>query len=407
MKQFLKLPRNVWMLGFVSLLTDISTDMIYSLLPLFLVSTLGASLVTVGLIEGVAEATASITKIFSGALSDYLGQRKGLAVLGYGLSTLLKPLFVLATSPSWVLVARFGDRLGKGIRVAPRDALVADVTVPQVRGAAYGLRQSLDTIGALAGPLIAAGLMAVSGQNFRLVFGLALLPGIWAVVLLITGVHDSLNPETRRARTNPLHWQRLQSLDKGYWGLVAVALLFNLGNSSEAFLLLRAQQIGVPTALVPLTLVVMNLVYCLSAYPLGMLSDRIGRLRLLIGGFCLYALVYLGFAFLQLPWQSWALFALYGVHLGLTKGSLLALVADQVPSQLRGTAFGFVNLAAGVALLSASLLAGTLWERLGAQATFMAGSGFAVAAAAVLFATSTTEVQKQWHKELDSSNNDP
>lgn len=388
------------MLGFVSLLTDISTDMIYSVLPLFLVSTLGASLVTVGLIEGVAEATASVTKIFSGALSDYLGQRKGLAVLGYGLSTLLKPLFVLATSPSWVLVARFGDRLGKGIRVAPRDALVADVTLPQVRGAAYGLRQSLDTIGALTGPLIAAGLMAAaSGQNFRLVFGLALLPGILAVVLLVTGVHDSPNPETKLAKANPLHWKRLQSLGKAYWGLVAVALLFNLGNSSEAFLLLRVQQIGVPTALVPLTLVVMNLVYCLSAYPLGMLSDRIGRLRFLIGGFCLYALVYLGFAFLQLPWQSWALFALYGLHLGLTKGSLLALVADQVPSQLRGTAFGFVNLAAGVALLPAGLLAGLLWERLGAQATFMAGSGFAVAAAAVLFATSTTRVQKQWHKE--------
>lgn len=387
------------MLGFVSLLTDISTDMIYSVLPLFLVSALGASLVTVGLIEGVAEATASVTKIFSGALSDYLGQRKGLAVLGYGLSTLLKPLFVLATSPSWVLVARFGDRLGKGIRVAPRDALVADVTLPQVRGAAYGLRQSLDTIGALTGPLIAAGLMAASGQNFRLVFGLALLPGILAVVLLVTGVHDSPNPETKLAKANPLHWKRLQSLGKAYWGLVAVALLFNLGNSSEAFLLLRVQQIGVPTALVPLTLVVMNLVYCLSAYPLGMLSDRIGRLRFLIGGFCLYALVYLGFAFLQLPWQSWALFALYGLHLGLTKGSLLALVADQVPSQLRGTAFGFVNLAAGVALLPAGLLAGLLWERLGAQATFMAGSGFAVAAAAVLFATSTTRVQKQWHKE--------
>jgi MFS family permease len=394
MKQFLKLPRNVWMLGFVSLLTDISTDMIYSLLPLFLVSTLGARLITVGLIEGVAEAAASITKIFSGALSDFLGQRKGLAVLGYGLSTLLKPLFVLATSPSWVLVARLGDRIGKGIRVAPRDALVADVTVPQVRGAAYGLRQSLDTVGALTGPLIAAGLMTVSSQNFRLVFGLALLPGVLAVALLVIGVHDSPNPEIKLAKANPLHWEHLQSLGKAYWMLIGVTLLFNLGNSSEAFLLLRVQQIGVPTALVPLTLVVTNLVYCLSAYPVGLLSDRVGRLRLLIGGFCLYALVYLGFAFLQLPWQSWALFALYGLHLGLTKGSLLALVADQVPSQLRGTAFGFVNLAAGVALLPASLLAGTLWDLLGAQATFMTGSCFAVAAAAVLFATSTTEVQK-------------
>ncbi len=394
MKQFLKLPRNVWMLGFVSLLTDISTDMIYSLLPLFLVSTLGASLVTVGLIEGVAEATASITKIFSGALSDYLGQRKGLAVLGYGLSTLLKPLFVLATSPSWVLVARFGDRLGKGIRVAPRDALVADVTMPQVRGAAYGLRQSLDTIGALTGPLIAAGLMAASRQNFRLVFGLALLPGILAVALLVKGVHDSPNPERKLAKANPLHWKHLQSLGKAYWMLIGVTLLFNLGNSSEAFLLLRAQQVGIATALIPLTLVVMNLAYCLSAYPVGLLSDRVGRVGLLTGGLCLYALIYLGFAFLPNIWSAWALFAFYGLHLGLTQGNLLALVADQVPPQLRGTAFGFVNLAAGVALLPASLLAGTLWERLGAQATFMTGSGFALAAAAVLFATSTTGVQK-------------
>lgn len=387
MKRFPRLPRPVWMLGFVSLLTDISTDMIYSILPLFLVSSLGASLVTVGTIEGVAEATASITKLFSGALSDYLGQRKGLAILGYGLSTLLKPLFVFATSPSWVLVARFGDRLGKGIRVAPRDALVADTTSPSVRGAAYGLRQSLDTVGALSGPLIAAALMAASGQNFRLVFGLALLPGILAVVLLVKGVYDSSNPKEKLSKANPLHWRRLQSLGKGYWGLVGVALLFNLGNSSEAFLLLRAQQVGVATAWVPLTLVVMNLVYSLSAYPVGRLSDRIGRVRLLMGGLCLYALVYAGFAFLSTSWSVWVLFAFYGLYLGLTQGNLLALVADRVPPQLRGTAFGFINLAAGVALLPASLLAGVLWERLGAQATFMTGSGFALAAAFLLVMT--------------------
>lgn len=395
MKRVPRLPLTVWVLGFVSLLTDISTDMIYSLLPLFLVSTLGASLVTVGIIEGVAEATASITKLFSGALSDYLGQRKGLAVLGYGLSTLLKPLFVFATSSSWVLIARFGDRLGKGIRVAPRDALVADTTSAAVRGAAYGLRQSLDTVGALSGPLIAAGLMAASGQNFRLVFGLALLPGILAVALLVKGVDDSSNPDAKLAKINPLDWQRLQSLGKGYWGLVGVALLFNLGNSSEAFLLLRSQQVGVATAWVPLTLVIMNLVYSLSAYPVGRLSDRIGRVGLLMGGFCLYALVYFGFAFLPTSWPVWVLFAFYGLYLGLTQGNLLALVADQVPSQLRGTAFGLINLAAGVALLPASLLAGVLWQRFGAPATFLAGSGFALAAALLLVTTTHSRQQRQ------------
>lgn len=386
--KFQKIPRNVWVLGFVSLLTDISSNMIQSLLPLFLVSTLGASVLTVGLIEGIAQATASVLKVFSGALSDYLGQRKRLAVIGYGLSTLAKPVFALATSPAWVLMARFGDRLGKGIRVAPRDALVADATPSNMRGAAYGLRQSLDTVGALLGPLVAFALMAISGNDFRLVFWLALIPGILAVGLLAAGVSESSGSRAGQVKPNPLRWDTLGGLDQGYWVLVAVALLFNLGNSSEAFLLLRAQA-DVATPLVPLTLVVMNIAYSLSAYPIGLLSDRIGRVGLLVGGFSLYALVYLGFAFVQAPWQVWGLFALYGLHLGMTQGSLLALVADKVPPNLRGTAFGFVNLATGVALLPASLLAGGLWQRFGAGATFIAGSIFAVAATLLLLATST------------------
>lgn len=386
--KFQKIPRNVWVLGFVSLLTDISSNMIQSLLPLFLVSTLGASVLTVGLIEGIAQATASVLKVFSGALSDYLGQRKRLAVIGYGLSTLAKPVFALATSPAWVLMARFGDRLGKGIRVAPRDALVADATPSNMRGAAYGLRQSLDTVGALLGPLVAFALMAISGNDFRLVFWLALIPGILAVALLVAGVSESRGSRAGRVKPNLLRWDTLGGLDQGYWVLVAVALLFNLGNSSEAFLLLRAQA-DVATPLVPLTLVVMNIAYSLSAYPIGLLSDRIGRVGLLVGGFSLYALVYLGFAFVQAPWQVWGLFALYGLHLGMTQGSLLALVADKVPPNLRGTAFGFVNLATGVALLPASLLAGGLWQRFGAGATFIAGSIFAVAATVLLLATST------------------
>jgi MFS family permease len=389
-KIFQTIPRNVWVLGFVSLLTDISSEMIHSVLPLFLVSVLGANLLTVGWIEGIAESTASVLKVFSGALSDYLGQRKGLAVAGYGLSTLVKPLFALATSPMWVLMARFGDRIGKGIRVAPRDAIVADVTDSANRGAAYGLRQSLDTIGAFTGPLIAFMLMSLWGQNFRLVFWLALLPGILAVALLVIGVREPRNRTIQR-QSNPLQWSSLQSLGKSYWMLVVVALLFNLGNSSDAFLLLRAQQVGVSASLLPLTLVVMNAAYSLSAYPVGLLSDRIGRLGLLVGGLSVYVLAYLGFAFVDAPWQVWELFALYGLHQGMSQGILLALVADKVPSHLRGTAFGLINLAIGAALLPASLLAGILWQAVSPKAAFITGSLFAASAIVLLLATSKSQ----------------
>ncbi len=377
------IPANVWVLGFVSLLTDISTEMIHSVLPVFLVTSLGASLLTVGSIEGIAESTASILKVFSGALSDYLGRRKQLAVAGYGLSTFVKPLFAVAINPTWVLMARFGDRLGKGIRVAPRDALVADATSTDNRGAAYGLRQSLDTIGAFLGPLFAFGLMSVSGQNFRLVFWLAVLPGILAVVLLAQGIKEPKTKITQQ-RTNPLNWSSLQSLGKSYWLLVMVALLFNLGNSSDAFLLLRAEQVGIAANLIPLTLVVMNLAYSLSAYPIGLLSDHIGRVGLLSNGFLLYALTYLGFAFVARPWQVWLLFAFYGLHQGMSQGILLALVADRVPANLRGTAFGGMNLATGIALLPASLIAGSLWQTMGSPATFICGSVFAFSAIALL-----------------------
>ncbi|MBD2104501.1 MFS transporter [Leptolyngbya sp. FACHB-261] len=385
------IPQNVWVLGFGSLLNDISSEMIHSLLPLFLVSSLGAGTLTVGLIEGTAEATASVVKIFSGALSDYLGQRKNLLVLGYGLSTLVKPLFALATTPAWVLAARFGDRVGKGIRVAPRDALVADTTPPALRGAAYGLRQSLDSIGAFLGPLIASALMLAWGGKLRWVFWAALIPGVLAVVLLAAGVREpqnqkyQLEPGAGQRRTQPLHWHSLRRLQGAYWLLLGVALLFNLGNSSDAFLLLKAEQLGIATPLVPLGLVVVNLAYAASAYPVGVLSDRLGRVGLLVAGFLLYALVYLGFAVAQSPWQVWGLFALYGLHLGLSQGVLLALVADRVPGDLRGTALGFLNLAVGVALLPASLLAGSLWQHFGSGATFAIGSIFAVAAAVLLW----------------------
>ncbi|BAZ68547.1 major facilitator transporter [Fischerella sp. NIES-4106] len=377
------IPRNVWILGFVSLLTDISTKMIDAILPLFLVSTLGANLLTVGFIEGIAESTASVLKVFSGILSDYFRQRKQLAVLGYGLSTLVKPLFAIATSPAWVLIARFGDRVGKGIRVAPRDALVADVTNKANLGAAYGLRQSLDTIGAFTGPIVAFILISVFGQNFQLVFWVALIPSIFAVVLLAVFIHEP-KKEFEQTQKNFLDRDSLKNLGKEYWTLVAVSFLFNLGNSSDAFLLLQAQQVGVSAALVPLTIVVMNITYFLSAYPVGLLSDRIGRLGLLASGFFLYALTYLGFAFISASWQVWVLFTLYGLYQGMSKGILSAMIAQTVPSNLRGTAFGFINLAIGVALLIASILAGSLWELLTPKAAFVTGSVFAVVATGLL-----------------------
>lgn len=379
MQTLRQLPKTVWVLGMVSLLTDISSEMIHSVLPLFLVSQLGAAVLTVGLIEGIAEATASVLKVFSGALSDYLGKRKALTVLGYGLSAFVKPLFFFATSPVWVLVARFADRAGKGIRVAPRDALVADTTPDSMRGAAYGLRQSLDTIGAFLGPLAAFALLAVAPENFRLIFALALIPGFFAVSLLVVGIKEP-QAKTSKPKTNPLRWEALGLLGSKYWFLLAIALLFNLGNSSDAFLLLRAQQSGIAAAFVPLTLVVMNIAYSLSAYPAGVLSDRLGRFGLLVSGFLVYAIAYLGFAFVQHPWQVWGLFALYGLHLGMSQGILLALVADTVPTELRGTAFGFLNLVIGIALLPASLLAGYLWESFGPSTTFIAGSIFAAVA---------------------------
>jgi MFS family permease len=388
-----KMPRNVWGLGFVSLLTDVSSEMIYAVLPMFLLS-LGAGPMALGAIEGLAEATAALVKVFSGALSDYLGQRKALTVAGYGLSALVKPLFLVASSPMLVLVARLADRVGKGVRGAPRDALIADSTPPELRGAAFGLRQSLDTVGAVLGPILAFACMAMSQQRFQLVFAVALIPAVLSVLLLILVVRepqrDRAGNQTGGPIRQPINWAALQSLGGPYWQLLCVALLFNLGNSSEVFLLLRAQQIGIAPAIIPLTLGVMNLTYALSAYPVGWLSDRaagprIGRVGLLCLSFLLYALTYLGFAAATAPWQIWALLMLYGLYLGLSQGTLTALVADRVPATLRGTAFGLLNLAIGAALLPASAIAGYLWQTVSPSAPFLLDSGLALLAAALLF----------------------
>lgn len=373
----MKIPRTVWFLGLTSLLNDTSSEMIHAVLPLFLISDLGAQTSDVGLIEGIAESTASILKVFSGAISDYWQHRKALAVFGYGLSTLLKPLFIIAHSPLSVLLARLGDRVGKGIRVSPRDALIADVTDSTNRGAAYGLRQSLDTIGAFLGPLIAFGLMSAA-YNFRLIFAIALIPGMLAVASLVIGVKEPNRPYHQLNRTHPFHRHSLLQLGRAYWGLVVAALLFNLGNSSEAFLLLKAKQVSIADAYVPLVLVVINVSYALSAYPVGVLSDRVNRQTLLQLGWGFNALVYLGLAFAQTPWQVWSLVAGFGLYLGMTQGVLLAMVADRVPDDLRGTAFGFLNLLVGFALLPASLLTGWLWQSISPGAAFIIGGGFAL-----------------------------
>lgn len=374
------LPRSVWALGLVSLLMDVSSEMIHSLLPLFLVTALGASALSVGIIEGVADATSSIVKLFSGTLSDRIGRRKPLALLGYGMAALTKPLFPLASSVSMVLAARFIDRIGKGIRGAPRDALIADLTPPEQRGAAYGLRQALDTVGAVLGPLAAMALMALSSDDVRLVFWAAVVPALVCVAVLALGVREP--PDIPKAHTGPPVWTRagLAGLGRPFWLLVAVAVVMTLARFSEAFLLLRAQDAGLALALVPAVMVAMNVAYALTAYPVGALSDRIGRHGLLLAGFAVLTLSELALALADGPRLVFVGAALWGVHMGMTQGLLSALVADGAPADRRGTAFGVFNLAIGVALLAASVLAGALWSAVGPAATFWAGVGFSTAA---------------------------
>ena len=361
------------------MLMDISSEMIHSLLPLFMVTTLGASAFAIGVIEGLAESTALIVKVFSGVLSDYLGKRKGLALFGYALGALTKPLFALAPTTGVVLGARLLDRVGKGIRGAPRDALVADITPPQFRGAAFGLRQSLDTVGAFLGPLIAVGLMLLWANDFRAVFWVAVVPGLMAVALLLVGVREPKRHDGE-LKTNPITRANLARLSKAYRWVVIIGAVFTLARFSEAFLVLRAQQGAIPLALVPLVMVAMNLVYAASAYPFGKLSDRMSHGKLLAMG-----LVVLIAADLVLAsgtgWPTLLVgVGLWGVHMGMTQGLLAAMVADTAPADLRGTAYGFFNLVSGLAMLLASSVAGLLWDRLGAPSTFLAGAAFSVAA---------------------------
>ena len=375
-----KVPRGVWALGFVSMFMDISSEMIHSLLPVFLVGTLGASVVLVGLIEGVAEATASISKVFSGWLSDRLGKRKFLAIIGYGLGALTKPVFPLAITPFEVLGARFADRIGKGIRGAPRDALVADITPPEVRGVAFGLRQGLDTIGAFIGPLVAMGLMILFASDIRSVFAWAVVPAAIAVLLLVVGVEEPRRGTATEKRSVPIRWSEIRDMGHAYWSVVAVGVVFTMARFSEAFLVLRAQDVGLAVALVPVVMVVMNVVYSVVATPAGSLSDRIDRRILLAAG--LGVLVLADIVLASVPSVSGVMVgvALWGLHMGLTQGVLAALVADAAPDRLRGTAFGVFNLASGVTMLAASALAGVLWATFGPPTTFFAGGAFAAIA---------------------------
>lgn len=378
------LPSGIVTLGFVSMFMDISSEMIHSLLPLFLVSVLGVSALSVGIIEGIAEATASVAKVFSGALSDWMRKRKLLVLIGYGLAAFTKPLFPLAQGIGEVLFARFVDRVGKGIRGAPRDALIADLTPPDLRGAAYGLRQSLDTVGAFLGPALALVLMAAFADDFRLVFWVAVVPAFLAVALIIFGVREPELPPRPAEQKFPIQRAEIARLDARYWLVVAFATALTLARFSEAFLLLRAASVGLAVTYAPLVLIAMNVVYAASAYPLGRLADRANRRTLLAAGIGVLVAADLVLAFADSVPVVFAGVALWGLHMGATQGLLSALVADAAPADLRGTAFGLFNLVAGAALLAASVIAGALWTVIGPSMTFVAGAAFSAVALAGL-----------------------
>jgi MFS family permease len=390
----LAIPRTVWALGFVSMFMDISSEIIHSLLPLFLTMTLGVSVAMVGLIDGFAEATASISKVFSGYIADRMGRRKPLILLGYGLGALSKPFFALASTAPVIIGARFADRIGKGLRGAPRDALVADVTPSEIRGRAFGLRQSLDTVGAFVGPLAAIGLMALLANNMRMVFWVAVIPAVLAVLCVVFGVRDSKPQQDAPVARPPIQISDLKRLPREFWNVTGIGVVFTLARFSEGFLILKASAEGLPLTLAPLVLVVMNLVYALGAYPAGGLSDRMPARKLLFWGLaCLIAadlslalIAGLGGAFLGI--------ALWGAHMALTEGLLAKLVADHAPSDLRGSAFGLFNLVTGLAMLFASVIAGLLWDRIGSNATFLAGAGFAAVALVVTMASGPRQVSQ-------------
>lgn len=359
---------------------DISSEMIHALLPVYLVTFMGASMVTIGLIEGIAEAIAAVTKVFSGALSDWLGKRKILAVIGYGLAAVTKPVFPLAPTIGWLIGARFIDRVGKGIRGAPRDALIADISPGDLRGASYGLRQALDTVGAFLGPVIAVLLMWLTGDNIPVVFWIAVIPAFISVGLLFTLVPEPERPADLPEVKSPLSLRELRRLGAAFWWVVGVASIFTLARFSEAFLILKAHAEGAPTGLIPVVLVVMNIFYAAAAYPAGVLSDNGSRLRVLAFGMGLLVVADLVFVLIPGLTGVFAGLAIWGVHMGFTQGVFSSLVADTAPTELRGTAFGMLNLLTGVMILLASVIAGVLWDSVGPNGTFLAGAALALVA---------------------------
>jgi MFS family permease len=364
-------------LGSVSLFMDVSSELIHSLMPILMVTTLSASVTAVGAVEGIAEATALLTKIFSGTLSDYLARRKPLTLIGYGLAAITKPLFPLANSLGLVLAARFLDRIGKGIRGAPRDALIGDIAPAEIRGACFGLRQSMDTVGAFIGPLLAMLFLLVFAGNIRAVLWIAVIPAFISVAILVFGVREPDKGRPTGEIRVPIRFRDVRQFGKSYWRLVAIAGVLTLGRFSEAFLILKAQVVGLPVALVPMVMVVMNIVYALAAYPAGALSDRINRISILLVGVAFLVTAGIVLALADGPWLLMLGVSLWGIHLGLSQGLFAAMIVDTTPAELRGTAFGVFNFASGIAMLLASVIAGVLWDWYGAGATFLAGAVFA------------------------------
>lgn len=399
-----RIPTGIWVLGFVSLLMDVATGIVNSTLPLYLMSTIGAGALAVGLVEGLARSVATVLKLFSGGLSDYLGHRKGLAVIGYGLGAISKPLLAMAPGLGMVLFAHLTDRIGKGIRGAPRDALIADLAPESIRGSAYGLRQSLDMVGAFTGPLLAIVLMMLWANDYQAVFWFTCVPAILAVLLLAVGIREPEHPAIPQTRINPFKRNNLKQLNRAYWGVVAIAAAFTLARFSEAFLLLRAGTGGLPVAWLPLMLVAVNLAFSLSAFPFGKLADRLSHTSLLVSGMCLLVVSHLILA-ISVHWLALGLGAvLWGLHLGMTQGLMATMVAKHAPPALRGTAFGFFNLTTGMVMLPASLIAGLLWTQVSPAATFYAGAVFclcAIIGIALLRPATSSE------KELDHHRSDP
>ena len=375
-----QIPATIWVLGFVSMLMDISSEMIHSLLPVFLVSVIGASMTSVGIIEGIAEATALIVRVFSGALSDFFRRRKPLLLLGYGLAAITKPIFPLTTSLYWVMSARFIDRIGKGIRGAPRDALIADISPPHLLGKSYGLRQTLDTVGAFIGPLIAIILMIVLSDNLRLIFWIATIPAAIAVTVLFFSVKEPEHKHEPHKTNIPVHGGEVKQLSVAYWQIVVVNALLMLAQFSEAFLILRAQNLGMSLTLIPLVLVAMNIAYAISAYPAGFISDLLSRRSLIAVGIIILIMADILLANVANIWQVMLGVILWGFYMGFTRGVFAAWVAETAPQQLRGTAFGIFSFVSGIALLLASMYAGWIWDQFGPHVSFYTSAGFALLA---------------------------